>query len=180
MILKKKIAKVRQILLKKLGPKGLLEKIPGRMPILQERSSASETDNASKYQSSLKLKNVCKNYTRAICNFILSDVSNMYLEGIAKEFQLDLEEFRGYVRDRREAIKGVNELRGFLIVQSKDSLKTCCFKKTFQKLSETFIKFFSVNWIFSSKLEYKLDYLKCRHKILKGIRDPSLLMSSLI
>jgi len=48
------------------------------------------------------------------------------------------------------------------------------FKRLFQVISEIFIKYFSVNWIFDSKVQYKQAHLKFRFKILRRIQNPEL------
>jgi len=168
MILKRKIAKARL----RLGKKHSTSQHH-----LQDKV---EMTGCQKYQDSLRLKNVYKNFTRAICNFILSEISTPYLQPIAEELNIGINEFREFIGRKREEIRGVIELRGFLISQSQDSLKLSCFKKAFQKMAEIFIKFFAANWICSSKLEYKLDYLKFRHHLLKKVKNPSLLHSKLV
>jgi len=94
--------------------------------------------------------------------------------------EFEPQEFREYIKERRDSIKGINEFRSFLIITSKDNPKLVSFKQAFQSLAESFIKYFSVNWVFTSKLEYKMEYLKCRHLILKRVRDPTLLSSGQI
>jgi hypothetical protein len=59
-------------------------------------------------------------------------------------------------------------------VDFRDNEKVKSFKKAFQELTEIFVKYFSVNWILNSKLQYKIEYLKCRYKILRRIKNPHL------
>jgi len=134
------------------------------------------TEEANKkYHEVLKLKNVYKNFTRSICSFIVSDASTPYLLPIAKELSFEEKEFKEYIRARKEDVKGIVELRGLLTIQVQDTAQVISFKKGFQRLAEVFIKYFAANWICCSKLEYKLDYLKFRHRFLKKIRNPSFL-----
>jgi len=59
-----------------------------------------------------------------------------------------------------------------LLVTSEDSAEVAAYKRVFQGLSIIFVKFFSVNWIFSGKLFNKLAHLQCRLKILRRIKNP--------
>ncbi len=127
----------------------------------------------------LSSKNVAKNYGRAICNFILSPLSEPYLIPLMEHYQIEERCFRKYVHDKRDGIVGMHELKGLLLIQNKDSVKIIGFKKSAQSLAETFIKFFSVNWIFSGKLTYKMEYLKFRNKLLRRVRNPELFTNNI-
>jgi len=174
MILKRKIAKAKTLMLKKQKKvafnSGTSIKVD---PLHCHRSN--ELEPAQKYQETLKLKNVYKNFTRAICTFIISNISLPYLPKIALELGFEEKELKDYIKMKKEDIKGVIELRGLLIIQNNDNSKIIAFKKAFQRLAEIFIKYFAANWICCSKLEYKLDYLKFRFQFLKKIKNPSLL-----
>jgi len=123
----------------------------------------------------LSLKNLAKNYGRAICNFILLDIADPYLYAIPETSMIEVKAFRKYIQEKKDHLNGVAELRSLLVVQSKDTEKTINYKKVFQQLAQVFIKYFSVNWIFSGKLTYKLEYLKYRSKLLRKIRNPQTL-----
>jgi hypothetical protein len=178
MILKKKIERSNRIFLRKLSIK-MAQKVSTNSNSQKDPSLPSSVSQSRfNYQESLKLKNLCKNYTRAICTFILADAAIIYLELLVQELNISISEFRAYIKEKKDEVKGVNELRSLLIIQAKDSPKSCSYKKSFQRLAEIFVKYFSVNWIFSSKLEYRMDYLKARHRLLRRIKDPLLLVSS--
>jgi hypothetical protein len=53
------------------------------------------------------------------------------------------------------------------MVNVKDSKETQNQKLVFQRVSEIFIKYFSVNLIFTGRLNYKQEYLKFRYKMLR-------------
>jgi len=176
MILKRKIARLKHRLfvrrLNSAQSKDAVDKT------ISEGESSSETTKVSdNYQHTNKYKNVYNSYTRAICTFIISKISTPYLVPTAKEFQFEEAEFKRFIYERRETIKGIVELRRLLVAELDDTLTILSFKKGFKKLAEIFIKYFAANWICTSKLEYKLEYLKFRHRFLKGIRDPTLLNS---
>jgi len=175
MHLKRKIANARRALLKKntlesqkMCP-GLKKRIlrPGFVNIGIKTSYSSEDHNLG-----LKLKNAPKNFGRAICNFILSDYSEPYLRNCIQKYQFSGQDFLKYIQEKRKHFQGIIEFRSLLLIESNDSELIQQFKLSFQYLAEIFIKFFSVNWIFNSRLEYKLEYLKCRHKFLRRIKNP--------
>jgi len=123
----------------------------------------------------LSHKNVAKNFGRAICNFILSDLADPYIVSIEECSVSEIKAFKKYIQDKKDGLSGVVELRALLLIQNKDSEKIAKFKRIFQKVAEIFIKYFSVNWIFSGKLTYKMEYVKYRNKLLRKIRNPELL-----
>ncbi len=73
---------------------------------------------------------------------------------------------------KKDSISGIDSLRAYLMESPKDSEEMKKFKIIFTYLSEVFIKYFSVNWIFNSKIKYKEAHLKFRNKMLRRIRDP--------
>lgn len=177
MILKKKIARNKQLRLQKYldmnGQPSQSSKtsLPAQPSLSSPKKQLSSETKAG---LSLRLKNVSKNYGRAICNFILTDISKPYLEDAKRRLDFELAEFYNYIKEKRSTINGIKELRSMLLVDHRDSDKVKTFKLAFQEISEVFIKYFAINWIFNSKLEYKLDYAKCRHKILRRVRNPQL------
>jgi len=175
MILKRKIAKAKLASKQReLAQEALLraqEQPPEEKP-KQPRVLKSKHAASPKYRASLKHKNVLKNYGRAICNFLLSELSRPYLEQIVDKDTFPLVDFTNYVRDKRDNLNGVTEFRSLLLITGRDNPKIRSFKKAIQGLSEVFLKYFAVNWIFDSKLEYRLDYLRCRFKVLRRVRDP--------
>jgi len=51
-------------------------------------------------------------------------------------------------------------------------------KCLFKEMAEIFIKYFSVNWIFSGRLQYKKEHLKYRFNLLRRLRNPELFTAS--
>jgi len=117
-------------------------------------------------------KNIVKNFGRAFATFALSDISAKYLESILKQKKLSMEDFRDFVAARKEGIDGISSLREMLLVHRLDKEKLALCKKTFQEISVIFIKFFSVNWIFDSKVGNKIAHVKSRFKMLRRIKNP--------
>jgi hypothetical protein len=120
------------------------------------------------------LKNVAKNYGRAICNFIASDLADPYLIQEVEKAPVDIKEFKYHINEKKNKLDGIDQFRDMLLIQPEDDQRTITYKKLFQKLSEIFIKFFSVNWICSGRLNYKMEYIKVRYKVLRRVRNPEL------
>jgi len=120
----------------------------------------------------LGLKNVAKNYGRAICNFILSNLSDEYLNPLVEEKKINKESFIQFIREKKETLNGIEDFRSLLLQRSDDSENVKTFRWLFQKMGEVFVKYFSVNWIFSGRLNYKMEYVRVRNKILRRIQNP--------
>jgi hypothetical protein len=121
-------------------------------------------------------KNIVKNYGRAICNFIISAVSRPYLNDIVSEDHQNVlvESFVKYINERKESIDCIDRLKNMLIVSDKDNEEEAAYKMIFKKIGEIFIKYFSVNWIFSGRLTYKQAHVDFRFKMLRRLRNPEL------
>jgi len=117
-------------------------------------------------------KNIVKNYGRAMITFALSDMSTLYLNRILSPEDGTVKEFRKYLEREKESLNSIRSLREMLLPLEHDTPKTANFKVVFQKISEIFLKFFSVNWIFNSKINEKSLHLKYRLKFLRRIRNP--------
>lgn len=119
-------------------------------------------------------KNIVKNYARAMINFALSELAVPYLElHIEKqEEKLTLAEFKKFLQDQKEKINSIKTLRELLLITDDDETRLVAYKEVFRDICETFVKMFSVNWIFSSKLSDKTIHLKYRFKMLRRIRNP--------
>jgi len=177
-LLKRKIELAKQKQLSKL--QGTSFPVIIRKPI--KKISSSSKSSGDKVQNSqenpipteklLAIKNIAKNYGRAICNLILSPAGETYLLPLIQRYSLDVTAFRKYIKEKRDSLNGIMELRSLILKEKKDSAKLLAYKLVFQRMAEVFIKFFSVNWIFSGKLTYKMDYLKYRFKLLRRVRNP--------
>lgn len=131
---------------------------------------AETTKKSPHYDSS---KNIVKNYGRAICSFILSDVGVPYLKPMILRERVRLEELRTYISNEKEGIDGISSFRRLLLPNECDEEKVIAYKNILKEMSVIFIKDFSVNWIFSGRLRDKLAHLKCRYKMLRRVLDPS-------
>ena len=119
-------------------------------------------------------KNIVQNFGRAICTFAVSNIADPYLIPLLEEEQLTLKDFKDYMKQTKDAIKGLAHFRAALMTFDHDSLKTQALKKVFRLIGEVFIKNFSVNWITHGKINYKKAYLKYRFKMLRRIQSPEL------
>jgi hypothetical protein len=53
-----------------------------------------------------------------------------------------------------------------------DSAQLAAFKRIYKRIGEIFIKFYSVNWIFNGRLNYKDAHLKFRNRMLRRLKNP--------
>jgi len=119
-------------------------------------------------------KNISKNYGRAICSFAASHIAYPYLEKILENEGISSRVFLVYINEIKEKIDGLQHFRSVLMVNEADSEEILAIKKCFVKISEVFIKKFSVNWIYNSKVFHKEAHLKFRFKMLRRIQCPEL------
>lgn len=117
-------------------------------------------------------KNIVKNYGNAIIGFGITKVALPYIEDKAEEYGINVAEFQKFMSTKKDSISGIDSLRSFLMENSKDTDQTRGFKAMFKHLAVVFIKYFSVNWIFNSKIKYKEAHLKFRNRMLRRILDP--------
>ena len=128
-------------------------------------------------------KNIMKNYARALANFALSNIAAPYLQQIiinkscnqqAKQsVEYQLAGFKAFVEKNKQKINCIKNLRGLLLADgTKDTAEVMCFKELFQEISVIFMKFFSVNWLFSSKIGDKKAHLKYRMKLMRRVQNP--------
>ncbi len=134
----------------------------------QASSAALDTNNTR------ETKNLVKNFGKAICNFINSHISLPYLEPLLKKEGLLLKDFIDYFSQNKVTIEGLHKFRSLLLTFEDDSDQVKSFKKVFREIGEIFIKYFSVNWIYHGRVQYKEAHLKFRFKMLRRIRQPEL------
>ncbi len=127
---------------------------------------------ALKKKSTNSTKNIVKNFGRAMVTFSISKVAFPYIELKLKELDLDYKDFRKYLVERKENMDGISSLRALLLVDDEDEEMIIAIKEAFQYSAEVFVKYFSVNWIYNSKVGDKKNHLKARFKILRRIREP--------
>ena len=139
------------------------------------RSGGKRNEPENKYtEESKSTKTVVKNYGKAIASFVISPIAVPYLSPLIDREGVSIEEFTRYIAEAKEKIEGIDTLRALLLVESHDIRKVAAFKRIFQNMSEIFIKYFSVNWIFSGRMQNKQAHLKFRFKMLRRIQNPQL------
>ena len=117
-------------------------------------------------------KNIVKNFGRAIANFASSDLAFPYLEPLLKEKNVNWKDFVHYALSMRDFIQNIETFRDSMLRNEYEGKQKEDYKEFFRKAAEIFVKYFSVNWIFSGKMVYKMEYLKMRGTLLRKIRNP--------
>ena len=129
------------------------------------------------YQQVLVHKNAVKNFGRAIAAFACSKLSEPYLQEIETKISFERKSFLNYAYKMKSSIQSLPSFREALLVREGDSPTTRSHKQVFQKIAEIFVKYFSVNWIFSGKVLYKQEYLKLRGAMLQRIKNQEVFSS---
>jgi len=178
--LKKKIARALSCRLDNSPKINIIQEENSDMPTilsLEKKGSLKRRKRIPGYstipETSRATKNIVKNYGKAICNFATSQIAIPYLTQLIKD-DIQLTDFVAYVSQIKESIRGLHHFRSILIENNDDSPLIIKYKKLFKEISEVFIKYFSVNWIFSGKVLHKQAHLKFRFKMLRRIRCPEL------
>jgi len=125
-------------------------------------------------ESTRSIKNISKNFARAICTFAISDMALPYLNPLFRQEYVSREDFVNFVHQIKPFIMGLFKFRSVLVTHQTDDKNTAAYKEVFRKIGEVFIKFFSVNWIYNGKLQHKEAHLRFRFKMLRAIRYPEL------
>ncbi len=119
-------------------------------------------------------KNIVKNYGRVIAKFACSEISLPYLIPILNEKGVSYSDSMAFFTKAKTKIQGIDTFRALVLVTEEDNPKEAAFKEVFQRIGEVFIKYFSVNWIFHSKILHRGTYLKYRFKMLRRLQNPEL------
>ena len=136
------------------------KKIPGS-------SFTSETSRAT--------KNIVKNYGKALCAFASSKLARPYIDAVIakKGYEgVNKQKFMEQMKEKKETTNSMESLRRLLMESSEDNEEDVMFKTIFKEVSIIFMKYFSVNWIYSGKLVHKNAHLKFRFKMLRRIKNP--------
>jgi hypothetical protein len=141
--LKRKIEKCKDILkpsikpfLHDLSTPSLLTPEPLQSPLLLPNGVKIQKRNRVRGQPISKhaaraIKNMAKNYGRAICNFCLGEASEKYLKKICEKYGEELGTFREYIIREKESIEGIDTFRGMLLVGGGDDERLGRFKRIF-------------------------------------------------
>jgi hypothetical protein len=120
----------------------------------------------------LKTKNIMKNYGRAICAFGQSSLALPYLEDLQSQYKFTIKEFSDLMQQFKDEIGSIQAFRERLVSAPQEDEKLKTLKIIFQKIGEIFMKYFSVNWVFTSRIGHKMEHIKYRFKILRRIQKP--------
>jgi len=134
------------------------------------RTKKHERESPSKAAS--PTKNIVINYGGAIIAFAASSLAEPYLEPHLKKEGVTLKQFVDFVQASKGKTNSIQGFRSLLIISETDNETTKTLKQIFAKISEVFIKYFSVNWIMHGRVTHKLVYLKYRCRILRRIQNP--------
>ena len=116
--------------------------------------------------------NVMKNYCAAMITFALSRMSDPYLRKLSFVKRLSLAMWRQTLRPKRQKVHSIQSFRELLLIEEQDSEVTKEYKILFQEACRVFLKYFSVNWIYNSRLSDKSKYLTYRGKLLRRVQNP--------
>jgi len=117
-------------------------------------------------------KNIVKNYGRAIAKFACSEMALPYMLPILKEKGVEYSDALSFFSKAKTKIQGIDTFRALVLVLPTDTAKEAALKEAFQAIGEVFIKYFSVNWIFHSKILHRTTYLRYRFKMLRRLQNP--------
>ena len=159
------------------GHKSDLTVIP-QTPIIKKETTKSKKVAAATSpltpEASRETKNIVKNYGKAICKFIASRVAWDYLDPLLLQEQIQFKDFMAFVNNSKKSIDGLYHFRSILLESEDDDRNIAAYKRVFKAMGEVFIKYFSVNWVFHSKIQYREAHLKFRYKMLRRIKSPEL------
>jgi hypothetical protein len=143
------------------------EPLSARPKITKMKSKAK-----SMRRMALVTKNLVKNFGRAIANFAASSLAMPYIPESTFKSEEERDRFIDYCLAKRDEIQTIESFKDAYWADDNDEEEMKVFKKTFQRLAEVFMRYFSVNWIFTGRMRYKEEYLKFRGALLRRILDP--------
>ena len=129
------------------------------------------------YPSATQPTKIVRNYAKVLCTFACSGMSLPYLKKIVDnnyKNTVEIEDFQDYIRNKKEQATSILSLRSLLLIDVNDEEVQKLYKKVFADISVIFLKFYAVNWIFNGKVKHKIEHLKCRHKMIRRVRNPEL------
>lgn len=143
----------------------------------QMESPSNKDKKQLNRRQKLANKNIIKNFGRAIANFASSNLAIPYLEDMKELKKDNLKGFINYALEMRGFIQNIDTFKESLVITDQDGKMKILFKQVFRKIAIVFMKYFSVNWIFSGKTLYKQEYLNFRGSLLRKIYDPESFIS---
>jgi len=109
-----------------------------------------------------------------MCSFACSDLAVPYLYYYCKSVDVIVNDFVEWIIGYKERVNSIESLRWLLLPTCDDEIITANYKIIFRRISETFLKSFSVNWIYSGKLRHRKTHLLFRAKMLRRVKNPEL------
>jgi len=157
--------------------------LPGRAVLRTKKKITKSVENDKKKRQRVpgkaatpekarSTKNIVKNYGKAICGFAASNLALPYLEPLIGEQNVKYSDFVQYANKKKDTIDSIENFKLVFLETDKDTQKEKFYKRLLKKMGEVFIKYFSVNWIFSGKMTYKEAHLKYRFKMLRRVLNP--------
>ena len=95
-----------------------------------------------------------------------------YLEQFTQKEGVDLDKFRQYFQENKENINSIKNLRETLMWNEDEDKLLIGYKRVFKAICEVFVRDFTTNWIYSSKLNDKFTHLRYKFKMLRRVRNP--------
>ncbi len=138
-------------------------------PPRKDSKSSCKSEFSPRKSSS---ENIIKNYGRAMTNFALSSLALPYLKTILPKSGSNLSAFLSFIKKKKKSANCIKKIREMLPSRVNQDGPNIAEKMVFQELCVIFLKFFSVNWLFNSKIDNKGAHLGYRFKILRRVRDP--------
>jgi len=90
--------------------------------------------------------------------------------------KISVEKFLDFVKEYKDQATNIERLRNLLLPDAhQQNEEERNFRIVFREISEIFIKYFSVNWIFGeARLKHKQAHINFRWKMLRRLRKPEL------
>jgi len=140
---------------------------------IEIKTEESFSPNVEKRKAKRSLgNNVMKNYASAMVNFALSRMAEPYLARCTLVRGMPPQMFRQLLSSKKRKTNSIKSFRELLVIDENDCEVTKVVKTLFQETSKVFLKHFSVNWIYNSKLNDKQKYLKYRMKLFRRVENP--------
>jgi len=147
---------------------------PKRQAAIRSDQNISNLKRISTLEDGRATKNIAKNFGKAICTFAMSNVAEPYLFPLLQRENLSFDAFKKQMDLTKKNIDGLYSFRSALMIKRQDNSDVQASKRIFRLIGEIFIKYFSVNWIFHSKIFHRTAHLKYRYKILRRVQNPEL------
>ena len=113
---------------------------------------------------------IMKNYSTALTDFALSNLAQPYLDSMLQRHTASYPVFCLFVTRDTQNVNCIQNLGTKLMIFRNDTESTIRYKRVFQEICQVFLKYFCINWIFDSKVDGKMMYLRCRLKVLRKIQ----------